>query len=217
MHVAEFIGNVIGETTGIYATDISFTFNGVIPISSKCETNEDGISKIDVPLLRYNDMSTFAFTQKDSTVPISIMAQYTVDGQRYTLCTKPDLENLLGLQLSKNFPIKRFLDRECNTIRSRAELTNKTKQEMLQNILKDTSEEQLGSFYSEFKTGLEHLIESFELISTRNRNVRNNIAQSQNRSCSVGRQVSASVSRLVSESSSTHHEIIEEEEENDET
>ena len=76
---------------------------------------------------------------------------------------------------------------------------------MLKNILEIASEENLGLYYNDFKSGLQYLIESYDLITTRNRNVQNILSQTQNRASSVGRQVSASASRAVSQ----HHQILE--------
>jgi uncharacterized protein YegL len=194
----EFIGNIIGETNGIYAYDITFIFEGVVPISSKCETDENGISKINVPLLRYNDISTFAFTQQDTELPISIIVHFTVDDEKHTINSKLDTENLIDLQLSRNFPIKRYLDRKCNTIRSRTDLTNKIKKDMFENILSEITEENLGPFYNDFRNGLINIIYSFEKISTRNNNLSNNIAQLDNSSSFIGRDVSLSTSRQIS-------------------
>jgi uncharacterized protein YegL len=212
----QFIGDVIGETTGIYATDVNITFGvGTIPISSKCETTQDGISSIFVPVIRFNDMIQFAFTQSDILQPIIIRIEYSINGDRYMIASMCDDANLLGEILSKNFALKRFLDRECNTIRYRTDLKNSTKQEMLRNILSSITMEQLGTFYDEFKSGLEHLIESFELISTRKqdiRNTQNTLSQIHNRSGSVGRQVSSSVARAVSEHQPLTEEDMEEEE-----
>lgn len=203
----QFIGDIIGETSGIYATNIHIRFEGVLPISSKCETNEDGVSTIDIPLLRYNDMCTFACTSITTENPVLIICEYTVNGTPYLLHSTLDEQNLLGDSLNKHFPMKRFLDRECNTIRSRVELTNVTKKEMLKNILEIASEENLGLYYNDFKSGLQYLIESYDLITTRNhnRNVQNILSQTQNRASSVGRQVSASASRAVSQ----HHHVLE--------
>lgn len=204
----QFIGGVIGETTGVYATDINITFSaGILPISSKCVTAEDGISSISVPVIRFNDMIQFAFSQSETDQPIIIRTEYTINGEKYMIASMCDDKNLLGEILSKNFAIKRFLDRECNSIRFRTELTNRTKQEMLRNILNSITIEQLGTFYDEFKSGLEHMIESFELISSRKRNIENTLSQIDNHSASVSRQVSSSIARGVS----SRQRIIEEE------
>jgi len=213
----QFIGDVIGETTGIYATNINITFSiGMIPISSECETTKDGISYISVPVIRFNDMIQFAFTHSDITQPIIIRAEYLINGDRYMIASIHDDLNHLGEILSKNFSLKRFLDRECNTIRYRTELTNRTKQEILRNILSSITMEQLGTFYDEFKSGLEHLIESFELISRRKQdiqNTQNTLSQINNRSASVCRHISSSVARAVSEYQSITEEDMEMEEE----
>lgn len=207
----QFIGGVIGETTGVYATDINITFSaGILPISSKCVTSEDGISSISVPVIRFNGITQFAF-KSDISQPIIIRVEYTINGERHMIVSIRDDENLLGEILSKNFAIKRFLDLECNSIRYRTELTNRTKQEMLRNILSSVTIEQLGTFYDEFKSGLEHLIESFELISTRSRNIQNTLSQMNNHSASVSRHVSSSIARGVS----SRQPIIEEEDFNE--
>lgn len=207
----QFIANVVGETTTIYATDIKITFSaGIRPISSKCETTEDGISSICVPFVRFNDMIQFAFTQSETEQPIIIRTEYTIDGQTYMIVSVRDNENLLGEILSKHFAIKRFLDRECNIIRYRTELTNRAKQDMLRNILNSITMEHLGTFYDEFKYGLEHMIESFELISSRKRNIENILSQIDNNLGSVNRQVSASIARGVSSRQRIIEDFIEE-------
>ena len=198
-----FIANAIGETTAVYATDITIRFKNVIPISSKCETDENGISIINVPLLRFNDMTQFAFT-RNTTEIAKIQSIYTVNGVQCELSSLPDTINLVGETLSVHFALKRLIDRECNSIRLKRDLTNTTKKEIFQNILRDITPEQLGSFYDEFKNGLKALIESIEYVSTRNRNSINTLSQMQNRSASAGRHLSLGVSRAVSNSLTPH-------------
>jgi uncharacterized protein YegL len=210
----EFVETVIGESTSIYASDLNITFSGVEPISSKTEIVEDGISKISVPLLYSNNITQFAFTRNlDSILPISISVEYTKDGIVHTIVADFDSENILGDTLSKHFSLKRYLDREVNTILSRKDITNKTKYELIKNIYDEAvvNKDSFGIFFDEFDKGLSILMQDLTQISSRNYNIKNLVAQQSNRTGSLSRQVSSSISRTVTASRGVTQQPITEE------
>jgi len=202
-----FVESVIGESTSIYASNLKITFSGVEPISSKIESVEDGISTISVPLLYSNNITQFAFTRnQDNILPISISVEYTKDGTVHTVLADIDTENVMSDTMSKHFSLKRYLDREVNTLLSRNEITNKTKYELIKNIYDEAvvNKDSFGIFYEEFEKGLNILMQDLTQISTRNYNIKNLVAQQSNRTGSLANGVARSISRAVTGSHVTN-------------
>lgn len=214
----EFVNSVIGESTSIYASDLKITFYGVEPISSKTESVEDGISTISVPLLYSNNITQFAFTRNlDSILPISISVEYTKDGIVHTVLANIDTENIMSDTMSKHFSLKRYLDREVNTLLSRNDITNKTKYELIKNIYDEAvvNKDSFGIFYEEFEKGLNILMQDLTQISTRNYNIKNLVAQQSNRTGSIANNVARSISRAVTGSHVTNTILEDEEDDNE--
>lgn len=212
-----FVETVIGESTSIYASDLKITFSGIEPISSKTKLVEDGTSTISVPLLYSNNITQFAFTRNpDSTLPISISVEYTKDGIVNTVLADIDTENIMSDTMSKHFSLKRYLDREVNTLLSRNDITNKTKYELIKNIYDEAvvNKDSFGIFFEEFDKGLNILMQDLTQISTRNYNIKNLVAQQSNRTGSLANNVSRSISRAVTGSHVTNS-ILEDVDEDD--
>jgi len=215
----EFVETVIGESTSIYASDLKITFSGVEPISSKTESVEHGISTISVPLLYSNNITQFAFTRNlDSILPISISVEYTKDGIVNTVLADIDTENIMSDTMSKHFSLKRYLDREVNTLLSRNDITNKTKYELIKNIYDEAllNKDSFGIFFEEFEKGLNILMQDLTQISTRNYNIKNLVAQQSNRTGSLANNVARSISRAVTGSHVTNS-ILEDDEDDDDS
>jgi len=212
----KFIETIIGESTSIYATDFKITFSGIVPISSKTETIDDEKSFIFIPVLYSNSSTQIAFTRDlSSIIDINISVEYTKDGIIYQDSATIDRSNILDEIVSKNFAIKRYADREVNTILSNNNLSNKTKYELLKNIYDDAVSNKIyfGIFFEDFDKALSTIMTDIIQISTRNNNIKNLVAEQSNRSGSMSRAISDSISRSVTHNNT--NVIFEEDEDED--
>ena len=163
----------------------------------------------------FNALMKIARNQ-DNILPISISVEYTKDGTVHTVLADIDTENVMSDTMSKHFSLKRYLDREVNTLLSRNDITNKTKYELIKNIYDEAvvNKDSFGIFYEEFEKGLNILMQDLTQISTRNYNIKNLVAQQSNRTGSLANGVAKSISRAVTGSHVTNS-ILEDEDEED--
>jgi len=186
-----FINNIVGSSTATFATNIKIKFYGCIPISSKCIQENDYIL-LNYGALQYNNTLQIAYTNNIDTNQ-SISISYDINGISYEVFPKFDENAILGIELDKHFPTKRFMDRRINEIFFDISLSKKEKKQFLQNILSSIKEEDLGSFYEEFTKCLRLLIENITSLTTRRTyNAENSFLQSQ--STNISRDVSVNLS-----------------------
>ena len=205
-----FINDIVGSSTSTFATNIRLKFKGCIPISSKCNY-EDGFVSLTCGALQLNNTLQFAYTISDDKDPI-ITVCYEIDDTLYEVISKLDENDILGVELNRHFPNKRFMDRKVNEIRLNSSFSKKEKKQQLENILLSITEEDLGSFYEEFTKCLKLLIDDITALTTRRTyNADNSFLQSQ--TATVSRNVSANISlRSASQTQRVHFEETDEQE-----
>lgn len=194
---ATFFYEHIGDTIGIYAEHICFSFgSGIKPIYSRQLINEDGSSTIDMSILSKNSTVQIAFMIDDNTSyddNTNISVSYDINGNTLSKIAILDKDNITGNTM-KNFAVFRYYTLEVNMIID-SKKNIEIKKKLLNNILSITTPELFGNFYEDFKSNLKIRIKNLDITTVEYRNL---IAQSQVRENSMGRQTSENLSKCVS-------------------
>lgn len=168
---APLLETLVGNSTTVFATSITVTFKGAIPLTSLSSSTEPGTYTVPIAVLNFNEASNIAF-RVTGDEPLSISFSFEKEGAVHTGFSAVDSANVLPASIMF-FPRSRVTKEEINRIITDQATLGTHKQQLLRDLLSQISIESHGNYFHELSQTINSIIDSLNPIYQSDNQVQN--------------------------------------------